>query len=250
MRPLVQSRNLEPMALKDADKIEGFWVDKLNKTAYHIYKVGPVDNIDAKSAGQAERASPERSRTGDARLQNNILQADPRMGGELPPMDPRRALEPERMEHLEKVASFLYDKVGPLPELMVRFKLRVFDEMTWKAWKQEQRDRTWAQAKNFIRQAAKSNSNQTTDAEEIVQDVKQAEAVHEESQSSSDNSPWNHTRMLLLKLSITFQGLKEAIAAEFGLEARSVELMAKVLTSCRVNCSFLHPLLDLAHRSF
>ena len=235
LRPIAQKRNLEPMALKDAGEVEGFWVDKLSKTAYHISKVGPVGSVDSKSAGQAERVSPERSRTGDGRSQNDILEADPRMGGELPPMDPRRALEPERMEHLEKVASFLYDKVGPLPELMVRFKLRVFDEMTWKAWKQEQRDRTWAEAKKFIRQSAKTNSSQTTNEEENVQDVKQAEVIQEESQSISDSSPWNHTRMLLLKLSITFQELKETIAAEFGLEARSVELMAKVdLLPCKL----------------
>ena len=211
------------MALKNGDEIEGFWVDKLNKTAYHISKVGPVGSLDSESAGL------EGSRTSDQRRQAKMLEADPRMGGELPPMDPRRALEPERMDHLEKVASFLYDKVGPLPELMVRFKLRVFDDIKWKMWNKEQRDRTWALAKKLIRQAAETNSNQTSSEQEHMQDVTKVEATQEESKSTSDSSPWNHTRMLLLKLSITFQDLKETIAGEFGLEARSVELMAKVV---------------------
>jgi hypothetical protein len=62
-----------------------------------------------------------------------------------------------------------------------------------------------------------------------MQDVTQVEATLEESKSISDSSPWNHTRMLLLKLNITFQDLKETIAGEFGLEVRSVEVMAKVV---------------------
>jgi hypothetical protein len=219
------------MALKNGDELEGFWVDKLSKTAYHISKVGPVGSLDSESAERyrRDRAGLERSRTSDRRQQTKMLEADPRMGGELPPMDPRRALEPERMDHLEKVASFLYDKVGPLPELMVRFKLRVFDEIKWKMWNQEQRDRTWTLAKKLIRQAAETNSHQTSREQEHMQDVTQVEATHEESKSISDSSPWNHTRMLLLKLSINFEDLKEMIAGEFGLEARSVELMAKVV---------------------
>jgi hypothetical protein len=153
---IIWQKNLEPLVLKDEDGIEGFWVDKRNKTAYHVSKIGPVSN--------------------DATGNPNIgLQQAPKVWGELPPMDPRRALQPERMDHLEQVANFLYTKVGPLPEVMVRVRLRVFEGQQWASWKKIQQQATWAEAKSLIRVAATMSAekkspdtgNEDNDADEI-----------------------------------------------------------------------------------
>jgi hypothetical protein len=140
----LQQKNLEPLMLKDEKGIEGFWIDKRNKTAYHVSRIGPVSDD-----GSERRKTP-----------SNTLKQNPKLGGELPPMDPRRALQPERMDHLEQVANFLYAKVGPLPEVMVRVRLRIFDTKTWASWKQRQREAAWGEAKSLIRIAA-SNAGKT-----------------------------------------------------------------------------------------
>lgn len=149
-------KSLEPMMLKGEDGIEGFWVDKHSKTAYHVSKIGPIstDNPQVPSTRTGGHGSPTRSQTRNPSQRKNTLEADAHVGGELPPMDPRRALEPERIHHLEHIAQFLYAKVGPLPEVMVRLRLRVFDAPHWQKWKQAQRDGTWAEAKLLIRAAA------------------------------------------------------------------------------------------------
>ena len=122
------------------------------------------------------------------------------------------------MDHLENVAKFLYEKVGPLPEVMIRLKLRVFDALAWKAWRQEHRDRAWAEAKTMIRQTADAAGN-NLDLEAQHVDV---------SSTPKDRQQWDHSRMLVVPLRIQFEELKTTIAAELGLEVSSVELMAKV----------------------
>ena len=156
----LQAKNLEPLVLKDEKGIEGFWIDKRNKTAYHLSRIGPVSD----DGSEGRKTTP------------NTLEENPKLGGELPPMDPRRALQPERMDHLEQVANFLYTKVGPLPEVMVRVRLRIFDTKTWATWKTRQREAAWSEAKSLIRIAA-SNAGKAGQGEGL------------QTEGSDDNGP-------------------------------------------------------------
>ena len=151
--------------LKDDAGIEGFWIDKRNQTAYHVSRIGPISNHES-----------------ETRI--NTLDQNPKLGGELPPLDPRRALQPERMDHLEQVANFLYAKVGPLPEVMVRVRLRVFDCKKWASWKKLQREAVWAEAKGMIRIAASSTAK-NSEAEDSDIDAPRSAKIPEDRQMLS-----------------------------------------------------------------
>jgi len=251
----LQKKNLVPMVLEGEDGIEGFWVDKRSNTAYHVSKIGPVHPAETEPAAPTTRgwgvsppgghAHPKRWQPGNLSQSKSTLEADEMRGGELPPMDPRRALEPERMKHLENLAKFLYEKVGPLPEAMVRVRLRVFDAPHWEKWRQEQRDHTWAEAKQMIRAATAEKSKR----EGGVEDERESHVGDSLPQGNVDfeildealgarmeqiSTPWQDSRMLLVPLSIGFSELKEKIAAEFGLESGSIEILAKVLVCERL----------------
>ena len=247
-------KTLEPMVIQDEAGIAGFWVDRHNNTAYHVSKIGPVGstslaakpgakNIDT-SADLRHLLVESSGLRGSAKEAEksqwkNVLVADQALGGELPPMDPNRALEPERMNHLEHIASFLYEKAGPLPEFMVRLKLRVFDMHAWKTWKQRVCDEFWSEAKQMIQRTVIRNKS---NAFEGGQDAPQSEAqlgartaplkaVNHDGDAVDETRdiPWQDSRMLFVKLSISFPDLKETIAAELGINADSVQIIARDL---------------------
>ena len=251
-------KTLEPMVIQDEAGIAGFWVDRHNNTAYHVSKIGPVgsNSLAAKPGAKhidtsadlrhllvessgLRGSAKKRSKEAEKSQWKNVLVADQALGGELPPMDPNRALEPERMNHLEDIASFLYEKAGPLPEFMVRLKLRVFDMHAWKTWKQRVCDEFWSEAKQMIQRTVIRNKS---NAVEGGQDAPRSEAqlgartappkaVNHDGKAVDDTRviPWQDSRMLFVKLSISFQDLKETIAAELGMNAASVEIMARDL---------------------
>jgi hypothetical protein len=239
----LQEKILEPMVLEQGQAIAGFWVDKRDHTAYHVAKIGPVSSESLATriepGTDKTHRSPSSLGTGSQSPKHahgksqtkSLLKAD--SAGDLAPMDPRRALEPERMIHLENIAKFLYEKVGPLPEFTMRLTLRVFEEQQWKTFKKAQRDKTWLRAKNLIQRAAATGEK--NDAQRSEQDNSKAKASVAASENAlaffeePDSSPWQDSRMLLVKLSISFESLKETIASECRWHKASVELMAKDL---------------------
>lgn len=71
------------------------------------------------------------------------LRPVPGLGGELPPMDPKKAISLERLSHLEKLAGFVYEKVGPSRDRMRMLGLRMVRKAVWRKWHEAQNAANW-----------------------------------------------------------------------------------------------------------
>lgn len=105
---------LDPVALNHKSPVDGFWIHGDGGMAYHLVQVAPVrEDGDGEmpwmEGGHA--ALKERGKSWYA-TNHPLLKSVFGMGGELPSMEPTHALEPERVQHLEEVSSFLYNKLG------------------------------------------------------------------------------------------------------------------------------------------
>ncbi len=111
------------------------------KDVYHIIRLPRSRVQNTHNNGGGEEGGKLRDHTG-----GNVLRPAAGLGGELAVVDPRRALSPEKVEHLEKLAQFMYTKIGPAKDRMRTVTLLLVTLPRWERWKSAQKQANWNNA--------------------------------------------------------------------------------------------------------
>ncbi|KAJ1480700.1 hypothetical protein T484DRAFT_1809768 [Baffinella frigidus] len=269
---------LEPLALTGQQSIEGFWLDKGHGVAYHVRRVAilPSDLSSAPPAADPANANAGRSLSG-VKTEGSAGTAGAKgakhspfkggmggagglfepvvgMGGEMRPMNPRAALEPERIKHLEEVSEFLYRKVqvGPAPELMMTVRFRFLSHRGFQDWDKDARGQVWEESLGISVGLPRPRSPQEEkelehqlekwdDAEEGFDDGELDEhfAAVEEGEGASSivsgsisgfsslesgppRSPRSDNRLLAMPLHTSLKDLRQTVSDEYDVDLASV----------------------------